>query len=105
MKNQGRKTDMDFNLSEEQTAIRENVTRICNNFDDSYWLACDREGTFPDPFASEIADNGWYGVTMDEEYGGANRRPYPADHAHVAYRTMRQAVRWDDLVLYQARPL
>ena len=89
MKNQGRKTDMDFNLSEEQTAIRENVTRICNNFDDSYWLACDREGTFPDPFA----------------YGGANRRPYPADHAHVAYRTMRQAVRWDDLVLYQARPL
>ena len=38
---------MDFNLSEEQTAIRENVTRICNNFDDSYWLACDREGTFP----------------------------------------------------------
>ena len=62
---------MDFNLSEEQMAIKENVARICKNFDDSYWLACDREGTFPDAFASEIARNGWYGVTMDEEYGGA----------------------------------
>ncbi|MCR5860307.1 MULTISPECIES: acyl-CoA dehydrogenase family protein [Phyllobacteriaceae] len=62
---------MDFDLSQEQRAIREAVARICARFDDAYWLERERTGTFPDDFAAEIAKGGFYGVTMPEEYGGS----------------------------------
>jgi len=62
---------MDFDLSEEQRAIREAVAKICARFDDAYWLERERTGTFPDDFAAEIAKGGFYGVTMPEEYGGS----------------------------------
>jgi acyl-CoA dehydrogenase len=62
---------MDFDLSEEQRAIREAVARICARFDDAYWLERERTGTFPDDFAAEIAKGGFYGVTMPEAYGGS----------------------------------
>jgi acyl-CoA dehydrogenase len=62
---------MDFDFSSEQLAIRKSVEQICARFDDAYWLKCDREAKFPQEFADEIARNGWYGVTMQEEYGGA----------------------------------
>ena len=62
---------MDFDFSPEQLAIRKSVEQICARFDDAYWLQCDREAKFPQEFADEIARNGWYGVTMQEEYGGA----------------------------------
>ncbi|MBV1897280.1 MAG: acyl-CoA/acyl-ACP dehydrogenase [Rhodobacteraceae bacterium] len=62
---------MDFNLSEEQQAIRAAVAKICEKFDDSYWRDRDEDGVFPDEFSSEIASNGWYGISMEEKYGGA----------------------------------
>ncbi|MCB1461620.1 MAG: acyl-CoA/acyl-ACP dehydrogenase [Nitratireductor sp.] len=62
---------MEFILSEEQRAIREAVARICAPFDDSYWLERDRDGRFPHEFAGAVADNGWFGITSPEEYGGA----------------------------------
>ncbi|UCE31430.1 MAG: acyl-CoA/acyl-ACP dehydrogenase, partial [Burkholderiales bacterium] len=62
---------MDFNLTEEQAAIRDAVARVCAQFDDAYWLARDRDGRFPDEFVDAFAKNGWFGVTMPQEYGGA----------------------------------
>jgi len=62
---------MDFDLTEEQRAIRDTVARICARFDDAYWLERERTGTFPDAFAAEIARGGFYGVTMEEQYGGS----------------------------------
>jgi len=62
---------MDFDLTEEQRAIRDAVARICARFDDGYWLERERTGTFPDDFAAEIARGGFYGVTMPEQYGGS----------------------------------
>ena len=62
---------MDFDLTEEQRAIRDTVAKICTRFDDAYWLERERSGTFPDDFAAEIAKGGFYGVTMPEEYGGS----------------------------------
>ena len=62
---------MDFALTSQQLSIRDSVAQICARFDDAYWLKCDREAKFPQEFADEIARNGWYGVTMEEEYGGA----------------------------------
>tara|TARA_R110002124_G_scaffold11573_2_gene54780 strand:+ start:3487 stop:4650 length:1164 start_codon:yes stop_codon:yes gene_type:complete len=62
---------MDYDLTEEQRAIRDAVAKVCSRFDDSYWLERERTGTFPDDFAAEIARGGFYGVTMDEKYGGS----------------------------------
>jgi len=62
---------MDFDLTEEQRAIRDAVAKICSRFDDAYWLERDRTGTFPEDFATEIAKGGFYGVTMEEQYGGS----------------------------------
>ena len=40
-------------------------------FDDEYWLARDEDGEFPKEFHRAMADNGWLGITMPEEYGGS----------------------------------
>jgi len=58
-------------LSDEQQMIRENVLRLCERFDDAYWLARDRDGEFPRDFVAAFAAGGWIGTAMPEEYGGA----------------------------------
>lgn len=62
---------MDFALSTDQTNIREAILRQCSQFSDSYWLERDRSGTFPEDFYRSLADAGWLGVAMPEEFGGA----------------------------------
>ncbi|MCC3303245.1 acyl-CoA dehydrogenase family protein [Sneathiella sp. HT1-7] len=62
---------MDFTLTEEQHAIVENVEALCARFDDSYWLEKDRTGDFPFDFHTAMAEAGWLGITMPEEFGGA----------------------------------
>ncbi|MEM7363017.1 MAG: acyl-CoA dehydrogenase family protein [Pseudomonadota bacterium] len=62
---------MDFNLSDEQLAIRDAIEKICADFDEDYWLNCDNEGDFPEEFVKAITDGGWLGIAMPQEYGGA----------------------------------
>jgi len=62
---------MDFSLTSEQEAIWDAVSAICENFDADYWLERDRNGGFPLDFHKAIADAGWLGICMPEEYGGA----------------------------------
>ncbi len=62
---------MNYELSEEQNAIREAVSRTCEKFPLDYWLKKDREGGFPEDFYRAIADAGWLGIAMPEAYGGA----------------------------------
>jgi len=57
--------------TEEQEAIREAVGRICARFDDEYWRRTDETGKFPEEFAAAMAEGGWLGVGMPEEFGGA----------------------------------
>ena len=63
---------MDFTLTPEHQAIRENVERLCAGFDDDYWLDRDETGEFPADFHRAMADAGWLGIAMPEEYGGAD---------------------------------
>jgi acyl-CoA dehydrogenase len=60
-----------FNLSSEQRAIRDGVAAVCARFGDEYWAKCDNEERFPKEFHKAMAQDGWLGVTMPEEYGGA----------------------------------
>ena len=62
---------MEFELSEDQTAIVNAVGQVVADFDDDYWLARDRDGAFPDAFHRAMADGGWLGIAMPEEVGGA----------------------------------
>ena len=55
----------------ERMAIREGVRAICDRFDDEYWGELDRTHTFPHEFSKAIAEGGWLGIAMPEEYGGA----------------------------------
>lgn len=62
---------MDFALTENQETIRDTVAQLCRDFDDAYWLTKDREGGFPFEFHKAMADAGWLGVCIPEEYGGS----------------------------------
>jgi acyl-CoA dehydrogenase len=55
----------------ERAEIREAVKDICDRFDDQYWRERDQTGTFPHEFTRAIAEGGWLGIAMPEEYGGA----------------------------------
>ena len=56
---------------DERNAIREGVRAVVTRFDDDYWLERDEDGKFPHEFHRAMADGGWLGITMPEEYGGA----------------------------------
>ena len=62
---------MDFELSQSQQSIVDAVGKLCARFGDDYWLARDREATYPHEFHAALATDGWLGITMPTEYGGA----------------------------------
>jgi len=62
---------MSFSFTPEQEQIREAVLRLCARFDEQYWLDRDRTGEFPEDFCRALADEGWIGVAMPEQYGGS----------------------------------
>ena len=62
---------MSFALTAEQLEIRDAVARLCERFGDEYWLQKDTDGAFPHEFHRAMAEAGWLGVAMPEEYGGS----------------------------------
>jgi acyl-CoA dehydrogenase len=62
---------MSFALTAEQLEIREAVARLCERFGDDYWLKKDESGEFPHEFHRAMAEGGWLGVAMPEQYGGS----------------------------------
>ena len=61
----------DHNRQAHLDTIREGVRSVVTRFDDEYWLQRDEDGEFPREFHRAMADNGWLGVTMPEEFGGS----------------------------------
>lgn len=62
---------MSIDFTPEQLQIRDSVERLCADFTDEYWLARDSDGAFPEDFCRAIADQGFMGIAMPEEYGGS----------------------------------
>lgn len=60
-----------IDLTSDQLAIQTAVAAVCGRFGDEYWAECDREERFPKEFHAAMAADGWLGVTMPEEHGGA----------------------------------
>ncbi|GAA3720104.1 acyl-CoA dehydrogenase family protein [Gordonia hankookensis] len=61
---------MSFDLTEDQELIRKSVAELAGRFDDQYWMEKDLAHEFPTEFYQAIADGGWLGMTIPEEYGG-----------------------------------
>ena len=62
---------MDFAPSDTQAQVRDAVKRICRRFDDAYWLGCDRDARFPEELDRDLAEAGWLGICIPEDYGGS----------------------------------
>jgi acyl-CoA dehydrogenase len=62
---------MNFQFSLEQTQIADAIEKLCKPFDAEYWLKKDQSGDFPFDFHQALADAGWLGIAMPQEYGGA----------------------------------
>jgi acyl-CoA dehydrogenase len=62
---------MELEFTESQLAVRDAVARLCTQFPDSYWLDKDVRHEFPHDFARAIADGGFLGMRVPEEYGGS----------------------------------
>src|SRR4029077_18592891 len=50
------------------------VAKTCARFPDEYWLAKDREGSFPHDFHRAFAADGWLGIAIPQAYGGSRPR-------------------------------
>jgi acyl-CoA dehydrogenase len=62
---------MDFRFTEQQQSIRSAIEKICADFPLDYWLDHDNSHDFPHEFVDALAGDGWLGIAMPEEYGGA----------------------------------
>ncbi|KIL88482.1 isovaleryl- dehydrogenase [Fusarium avenaceum] len=57
--------------TESQRSVREAIAKICAKYPDEYWLERDTEHKFPWELYNDLAANGWLGICLPEEYGGA----------------------------------
>ncbi|NYH17270.1 alkylation response protein AidB-like acyl-CoA dehydrogenase/DNA-binding IclR family transcriptional regulator [Paraburkholderia bryophila] len=62
---------MNFDLTEDQLSIQAAIEKLCEKYDDEYWLSRDRDGGFPHDFHRTLADAGWLGIAMSPDYGGS----------------------------------
>jgi len=61
---------MDFNPTEGQLQIREEIRRVCREFPDAYWREVDKKGAYPEAFVRKLTELGWLAAPIPEEYGG-----------------------------------
>lgn len=64
---------MDFETTEEHQLIRDAIGKICADFPDEYWSKCDDGHLFPWDFYNALAEAGWIGIAIPEQYGGSGR--------------------------------
>jgi acyl-CoA dehydrogenase len=64
---------MDFSLSDAAVAVREGVGAIGAKYGHDYWSSCEDEHRFPWELWRDLADGGWVGLTVPEEYGGGGQ--------------------------------
>ena len=64
---------MEFAAEPDHEAIADAVDSLCARFDDRYWSERDAAHEFPWEFYRHMADGGWVGIAIPEEYGGGGR--------------------------------
>ena len=64
---------MDFETTDEHQLIRNAIGKICADFPDEYWSKCDNGHLFPWDFYNALAEAGWIGIAIPEQYGCSGR--------------------------------
>src|SRR5574342_1111745 len=61
---------MDFNLTQEQLQIRDEIRKVCKEFPDAYWRGIDAKKDYPEEFVRKLSDLGWLAALIPEEFCG-----------------------------------
>ena len=64
---------MDLCPDPDHEAIAEAVDAVCARFDDAYWSGLDQRHEFPWDFYRAMAEGGWVGICIPEQYGGGGQ--------------------------------
>ena len=64
---------MDFDLPESAVAVRDGVATVAAKYDHAYWSRCEDEKRYPTELYRDLADGGWLGLSVPEEYGGGGQ--------------------------------
>ena len=75
-------------LGETWSEIRESVAKICERFDNAYWMRLDDESAYPDEFVKALTDAGYLAVLIPEEFGGSG---LPISAAGAVLETIHRA--------------
>lgn len=67
---------MDFSFTEDQDTLRVHLNRLLDEVcPPAYAERCDNEGTPPRKAYEALAQNGWFGLILPAQYGGADGSP------------------------------
>ncbi|TID17089.1 acyl-CoA dehydrogenase-like protein [Venturia nashicola] len=58
-------------FTESQMDVREAISKICSKYDDNYWMEHDQSGEYPHELHRDLSKDGWIGIALPEELGGA----------------------------------
>lgn len=58
-------------FTDTQLTVRDSVSKICSDYPDEYWAERDRTGEYPHDLHAALAKDGWIGIALPEELGGA----------------------------------
>ena len=60
-------------MNDEHDELRDAIRRVCSKFGDDYWRDHDEREEFPWEFYETLAEGGWIGIAIPEEYGGGGQ--------------------------------
>jgi acyl-CoA dehydrogenase len=72
-------------LDDELTTMAGALRSTLSDFAEDYWSKCDLERRYPTEYVAAMADAGWLGLTIPEEFGGAGQ-------SHVATAVALQEI-------------
>lgn len=58
-------------FTDEQLTVRDSIAKICSAFTDEYWMEHDQTETYPHELHAALSKDGWIGIALPEELGGA----------------------------------
>ncbi|MBO0877883.1 MAG: acyl-CoA/acyl-ACP dehydrogenase [Pseudonocardia sp.] len=64
---------MDFSEDSDHADVRLAVREVCRRFDDDYWMRLEAAHEFPWEFYRALAEGGWIGIAIPDEYGGGGQ--------------------------------
>jgi acyl-CoA dehydrogenase len=64
---------MDFDLPDTALAVRDGVAAVAAKYDHAYWSRCEEEKRYPTEIYRDLADGGWLGLSVPEQYGGGGQ--------------------------------